>query len=268
MINLVMVLLLLVAVAPVHAQSGGESEANTSSAAEQSGEAASAMTDTVGMLDVSEPYSLGIGVKVGLFGGGVATENAEGRKVNPDFWWVPTYGAVIYAPFGTGSKLGGRLDIGVNTTGTRTRPYEYYYGETNWEGYFIERYTYFCVAPQVSLAGVLIGVGFNFPMSAQRWHPDMPDNKYTVDNEILSSPAVDFRLGGMINVWETKVGKLMVELQGSIFFSGLFKEDQYVYGHTTNPQGVRPPSFATDEAIDLVPASAHIGISYLFSLGL
>lgn len=78
---------------------------------------------------VTEPYTLGVGVKVGFYGGGITTQNAEGRKVNPEFWAFPAFGGAIYAPFGAGSSLAGQLDIGVSTNGTRTRPYEMYDGK-------------------------------------------------------------------------------------------------------------------------------------------
>ncbi len=217
---------------------------------------------------VSDPaYQIGVGVQIGAFGGSISVENAEGRKVNPDFWALPTYGAVIQAPFGAGSNLGARLDIGVSSVGTRTRPYEFYDNKKNWEGYFLERYTYFTIAPQVNLAGVLLGVGFNFPMSGERWHPEGSDTKYAVDKDILVGTAMDVRLGGVINVWETKLGKLNVEILARYMFTGLFEDDQYIYGHETTSTGVRPNNYATLPAINLTTASAHIGVSYLFSLG-
>lgn len=215
----------------------------------------------------SEPYVLGIGAQIGIASGGIATENAEGRKVNPDFWFVPTYGAVIYAPFGAGSKIGGRVDIGVSTTGTRTRPYEYYAGGTDWEGYFIERYTMFTIAPQFNLSGFTIGVGFNFPMKAERWNPDLGDAHYVVDTDLLASMSMDIRLGGMINVWKSKIGTLFVDLGVKYFFGGVYNDDSYFYGTQTDSRGIRLTDWATSKVLNLTPASAHLGIAYLFNLG-
>ena len=86
------------------------------------------------MEEYTEPYVLQVGAYIGLAAGGINIETiASGRKVNSDFWAVPNFGASIYAPFGAESRLGGRLDIGVSTTGSRMRPYEFFHGETNWE---------------------------------------------------------------------------------------------------------------------------------------
>ncbi|MCX6140535.1 MAG: hypothetical protein NTX15_06885, partial [Candidatus Kapabacteria bacterium] len=86
-------------------------------------------------------YQLRVGPTLGIVSGGIALDNAEGRKVNPDFWFLQNYGVMVFAPFSKGSKLGGRLDVGVSTVGTRTRPYEYFDSKTDWKGYIIERYT-------------------------------------------------------------------------------------------------------------------------------
>lgn len=53
-----------------------------------------------------QPYQLSVGVSIGIYGGGISIENAEGRKVNPAFWALPSVSAVIYAPFSAGSNLG------------------------------------------------------------------------------------------------------------------------------------------------------------------
>jgi hypothetical protein len=217
--------------------------------------------------EASGPYVLGIGLQVGIASGGIATENAEGRKVNPDFWFLPTYGAVVYAPFSAGSKIGGRLDVGVNTTGTRTRPYEFYGGKSNWEGYFIERYTMFCIAPSINFAGLNVGVGFNFPMKAERWDPESSNPHHVIDQELLKSMAMDFRIGGMINVWSTKMGKLMVDISAKYYFSGLYNDNSYIYGTESDNVGIRLSDWETSKILNLTPASAHIGIAYLFNLG-
>jgi len=215
---------------------------------------------------VTEPYTLGVGVKVGFYGGGITTQNAEGRKVNPDFWAFPAFGGAIYAPFGAGSSLAGQLDIGVSTNGTRTRPYEMYDGKKNWAGYFIERNTFFTLAPQVNFGGFLIGVGLNFPMSGKRWHPENSDNVYTVDRELFKSMIMDVRVGSSIPVWQSKLGKLTVDLSARYMFSGLYKDDQYIYGHPTTSLGLRPSGYATAETINFVPADIHLGVSYLFNV--
>ena len=71
--------------------------------AEESDATADPMADEATM-EYSEPYVIGVGAQIGIVGGGIALENSEGRKVNPAFNLLPTYGAVVYAPFGVDSK--------------------------------------------------------------------------------------------------------------------------------------------------------------------
>ncbi len=215
----------------------------------------------------SDKYNLGVGVSIGGFGGGISIENAEGRKVNPAFWALPSYGAVIYAPFGKGAEMGGRLDIGVSSTGTKTRPYENYDGKGNWQGFFNEKYTYFTIAPQVSLMGVILGVGINFPMSGERWNPNSSAARYYVDKEILTSPKLDVRLGGMITVWKTTHGRLFVDLQAKYDLGGGFKDDMYIYGTPVTSLGNPVPAQQADPTINLTTASCSIGIGYIFNVG-
>ena len=219
------------------------------------------------MEEYTEPYVLEIGAHIGFAAGGINIETIpEGRKTNADFWAVPNYGATIYAPFGAESKLGGRLDIGVSTTGTRTRPYEFYDGESNFNGYIKERYTYFTVAPKINLSGVTFGVGFNFIMQGERWHPER-DERHTIDKNLLKSMVMDLRLGGMIKAWQTETGTLYADIELRMMFSGIYEDNSYYYGMKVNPRGT-PTPITQNEMKNLTPASIHIGIAYLFNLGL
>lgn len=214
-----------------------------------------------------EQYTIQIGPYIGIASAGINTEDiAAGRKTNVDFWFVGNYGASIYAPFGTDSKLGGRIDVGVSSTGTRTRPYEVYDGQTNWTGYFIERYQMFSVAPRISLAGVTLGVGFNFMMKGERWNPDQNEERHVVDIDLMKSMVMDFRLGGMIKTWQTDVGTLYAEIEARWMLGGLYNDNSYYYGLDVNNRGAPTPAIQTTLK-NLTPASAHIGISYLFNLG-
>jgi len=219
-------------------------------------------------------YTLFAGVQAGLFGGAIATENAEGRKVNPDYWPLPTYGAVITAPFGSGSRIRGRLDLGVWTTGTRTRPYEFFGQLDNWEGYFIERYTYFSVTPYINLSGILIGMGIDFPMKGEMWNPNADVENHIVDKATMKT-ALDFRIGGSITAWETDLGILNIELIAYYMFTGVYADDpmvegssMYPYGTESDARGVRTQDWKTGAVKNLTPAGAHLGISYQFKVGL
>lgn len=222
----------------------------------------------VGASGQDSSYVFKIGPSLSFFGGGINTVSAEGRKTRADFFAVPAFGVAVYAPFGTNMDMGGRLDIGITSTGERTRPYESFDGKSGWEGYIKERYQYFTIAPSVNLAGVNLGAGFNFPMSGQMWHPDRSSEKFDVDKSTLKAVAIDIRLGSMINVWSTKLGTLYVELQAKYYVTGLYKEGMYTMGNTVNQNGDVNQDFRTYKMLDNVPASAQIGVSYLFDLSL
>ncbi len=214
-----------------------------------------------------QKYELRVGPTLGIVSGGIALDNAEGRKVNPDFWFLQNYGLMIFAPFSKGSSMGARLDLGVSTVGTRTRPYEFFDSKTDWKGYTIERYTYFTVAPQVSLYGVLIGMGLNFPMKGEMWHPERSDQIFIVDKSTLKM-AIDVRLGGSINVWNSKTGILTVELLAKYFVTGLYEDRTYTNGFEVDNVGVPVSSSNSASVIDLTPVSLQLGLSYQFKLGL
>lgn len=212
-------------------------------------------------------YVLRVGPTFGIVTGGIASDNAEGRKVNPDFWFLNNYGVAIYAPFDRTGGMGLRMDVGVTSTGTRTRPYEFYDGKTNWKGYMIERYNHFTIAPQISLHGVLIGVGFNIPMSGEMWNPQYSDTKFVVDRTTMTM-AVDVRLGGQINVWHSKVGVLTVDIMARYFLGGLYRGGEYTNGYEADNLGNPRPGNKLTNSINLQPASIHLGLGYQFKIGL
>jgi hypothetical protein len=219
--------------------------------------------------DWSEPYTIQIGAVIGLGAAGITIEDPpEGRKVKYALWVLPHYGAALYAPFGTGSKLGGRLDIGVTSTGTTLRPYEIYNRQTNWNGEIIEKHTFFTLAPSISLAGVVIGVGFNFPMMGERFNPDFDGDPHTIDQGLLKPMVMDLRLGGMIAAWKTDLGTLYAEVQARMFLQGIYQDGQFFYGYPARPNGTLLPNPNSSDITNMTPATISVGISYLFNLGL
>gem|GEM_PF-1021995 len=228
----------------------------------------SAQTDMTAPPSMSmdgQAYKIQIGPSLAFFGGAMNTISAEGRKTRPDFFALPAYGIAVYAPFGTGVKMGGRLDLGIISTGTRTRPYEFFDGNTSWEGYIRERYQYFTIAPSINLAGVNLGAGFNIPMSGQMWHPDRSSEAFDVDRSTMKL-AIDVRLGTMIEVYSHSLGTLYVELQAKYYVTGLYNDDKYTMGNTVNQRGDPSQDFRTYDMLDNVPAGAQLGVSYLFDL--
>ncbi len=223
-----------------------------------------------GQMEYSAPYVLEAGIHVGIIAGGVnAGDQAEGRKTNADFWFLPNLGATIKAPFGAGSRVAGMLDIGYTTTGSRTRPYAEYDGGSDFSGYFHERHSYISIAPSIWFSGITLGVGFNFPTKVERWNPNQTyyaDARHVVDLDLVQDMVMDFRIGGRIPAWKIDIGTLYVDISARYQFSGLYEDGAYIYGYPTNTLG--DPNVDYDGVTyDLIPASASIGISYLFNLG-
>jgi hypothetical protein len=213
-------------------------------------------------------YHLWVGPTVGFAAAGINTNNAEGRKVNPDFWPLPSYGVVINAPFSRFSRLGGRVEFGVNTLGTRTRPYETYNRQVSWNANIHERYTYFTIAPQFNLSGLLLGVGINIPMKGEMWDPLRPNDKFVVDRTTLKT-ALDFRIGGTVALWSTDFGTLYSDISVRYVFSGIYEPNKYAFGGPVDEYGVA--NFATTQTashIEFIPVSAQFGITYLFDIKL
>lgn len=209
----------------------------------------------------SVDYVLKVGPSLHFVGGGINTVNAEGRKINPDFMALPGYGVAIYAPFGSKTNLGARLDVGVTQFSTRMRPFEFYGNESNWNGYFTERYRYFTIAPTINLAGFLVGAGINIPMKATM--EPSGGTEFVVDKTTLKT-AIDIRIGGAIKVMENDLGVLNVEILARYFISGIYNDGQYTMGTAVDRLGYPKPGITTVE--NMVPASVSIGASYLFNL--
>jgi hypothetical protein len=211
----------------------------------------------------SRSYHVYVGPTLGFVGGGINTVQATGRKVNPSFWGVPNYGVAIIAPFGTDTKLGLRVDLGVNSIGSKMRPYESYGGETNWNGNFDEHYRHFTIAPMLNLAGFVIGAGFNFPMAGTMTAKD--DSEYLVERNTMAT-SIDVRVGGVIPVWHSDMGDLNVEIMARYFVAGLYNEGKYTVGSPVERNGDPSPNATTAATENFVPAGLSLGVSYLFDL--
>lgn len=210
------------------------------------------------------PYTLRLGPTLGFVAGGIATENADGRKVNPNFHAVPSYGIGILAPFGANSRIGMRLDLGVESISMRTRPYEFFAGETDWTGYVVERYDHFTIAPVINFSGFFLGAGFHIPMKGTVTSSD-GNTEYVVEKGALQT-AIDLRLGGTIGVWKSSLGTLNVELMASYYFTGIYADERYMYGRGALPWGAPTSDYREGANINLIPGRVSIGASYLFNL--
>lgn len=208
-------------------------------------------------------YSIKVGPILGLAGGAINTENAVGRKVNPDFMGLPYFGAAIYAPFGVQTRIGMRIDLAYSSLSSLVRPYEFYGGNTGWNSNLRERYNYVTVAPMFSLAGFLIGMGFNFPASATMKND--AGTEFEVRTADLKT-AIDVRLGGQITAWDSELGVLTVDILAKYTFTGLYNDGAYTMGSAVERVGIPAQNVNSAAVTNMVPASLTLGISYLFNL--
>ncbi|MBS1561923.1 MAG: hypothetical protein JSS89_09985 [Bacteroidetes bacterium] len=211
----------------------------------------------------SRSYVMKVGPVVGLVGAGINTENATGRKVNPDFMGMPYLGAAIYAPFGIDTRMGLRLDIAYSSVSSLVRPYEMYAGGSNWSKSFQERYNYVTIAPMINLAGFLIGMGINIPASG------IMKNDAGTEFEVRTADmktAVDVRLGGQITVWSSDIGTLTVDILAKYGFNGVYNDNSYTIGSAVEHIGFPADNVTSKTITGMVPGSLTLGLSYLFDL--
>lgn len=220
-------------------------------------------TATVG----AKRYHLWAGVHVGFGGGSINTVNAEGRKVNPGFMALPAFGASIMAPFGVDSRIGMRIDAGVSRLASKMRPYEFFDGQTNWNGSLNEEYSHFTVAPMFNLGGFLVGVGINFPMSGTISSAN-GSSEYLVPRSEMAT-AIDARMGAQIPAWRSSVGVLSVDIMATYVLGGVYNDKRYIYGSDVQANGLPAEKSLLINPIvqNMVPASLRVGASFLFDIG-
>ncbi|MCX6140536.1 MAG: hypothetical protein NTX15_06890, partial [Candidatus Kapabacteria bacterium] len=115
--------------------------------------------------------------------------------------------------------------------------------------------------------GVMIGAGFNFPMKGEMWHPETSSTKFVVDKNSMKM-AIDVRIGGAINLWDSDLGILTIDLLAKYFVTGIYNEGTYTNGYPTNNLGIPLTTTKSSDVINLAPVSIHLGLSYQFKLGL
>jgi len=186
------------------------------------------------------PYSVGpfITMKGGVNAASVPQGIQNGFAINS----MPDIGVTGYVPLTNTFPLGIAIDIAYSTycydnklTGNNTLKW------TSNAGYFT-------FGPNLYIGGFNIGFNFGIPlaMSLDKYKGQTWD----VKSEQLAS-FLEFRLGGLIPVYSDNFGRLNILVQAGYFLTPQFKSDMI-------------PSFYDD--LNFHPASASLGISYLFNL--
>jgi hypothetical protein len=177
------------------------------------------------------------------YSGGVnAAETPDGIKNRFLIANMVDIGATFYYPLAEEQKVGILAELGYTN---------YSYGfETDPNGvksdYFLN---YISFNPHLWFKGFRVGLNFAFPMGGTLIPDTDSDFDLEVQNDQMTSPLVDIALGAYIPVVENKSGSLNFILSVSYALTGVTDSD-----------------FLEERARNQNPATARIGLSYLFNI--
>lgn len=198
-------------------------------------------------------YPFGIGLAVS-FKGGVNTQDSPGGVKNAYvFTGMPDIGAQIYVPFQTENNMGIILDLAYISY-----PYKFkLYGneDVNW----VDKVTYFAIAPNFHISGFFVGFNFDIPLDAKTDN-NIDGNKFIYDYEKENMNfMIDAHIGGLIPIVNTETGRLNIYIQAEYALSKVFNND------ISTPSDVNEGSLQT---FNTQPAAIKFGLSYIFNTGL
>jgi hypothetical protein len=173
---------------------------------------------------------------------GVNTSDVpQGTKNGFTINGMPDLGITAYFPFAKNGKFGATLDLAYSNLAYDLKEYG---NESNKSTL---TYSYFTIAPNVHIFGFLLGLGINIPLDMK------VDQNYAtaIEKEFLGT-VIDFRLGGMVPLFENETGRLNLIINGAIALTGTLNESKLpaLYDKAYNPK----------------PASLSVGFSYLFNV--
>lgn len=183
-----------------------------------------------------------------LFKAGVnAGSIPEGQKTAVDFHFLPDLGITFKYMFSKNSAVGAVLDVEYATYSFRMRPENE--STVTDDNTVVYQPSYFSIAPNLYLSGVMIGASFGFPTALSV--STVSGNDINISSDNLNSPSIELRLGGMIKAMESDGGELNILIRGGYNVSGLYSAESFNGG--------------SDE-FNPVLASFGIGVNYLFDL--
>ncbi len=205
------------------------------------------------------PY---FGVKAGL-----NTNVPNGRKTGVAMGF-PDIGASFLLPFTKGSTIGFMLGLGHESYAYISKPDE----DADDDNTFTEKYNYINLSPSLYLGGFILGLNVGFPISASAEDKTGKEVTMLSDNGITTTDfagleMVDYlatnlevKLGANIPLVKNDNGMLNLNINASYSLSGLYENHKaYRFAYEENK---------AKSEFNPSPVSIHIGMSYLFSIGM
>jgi hypothetical protein len=172
----------------------------------------------------------------------VAPENSQ---TSIKFSDIPDFGATFYVPLSQNRPIALSFDVGYSTYCIL---YEQKIGATD-ENTFIEKYSYFSIAPSISYSHFMLGLNFGIPIL---WTIRNLSNSISFGSDYGEDMLtnIEVRLGGIIPIMHDEIGRLNVVIMGGYMVRKIAKD---------------PPS-GTSNNFSPQAASLLLGVNYLFTL--
>ena len=202
---------------------------------------------------VEDVYPFGVGLAVSFKGGVNTLDSPGGVKNGYVFTAMPDIGAQVYVPFGTENNMGLLLDLAYITY-----PYQFkLYKDENVT--WVDKLSYFSIAPNFHISGFLFGFNFGFPMAANSENGDVAENPYKYNYEKDNMKfLMDVHIGALIPLLKSDLGRLNLYIQAEYALSKIFDPDL---------QTISDVNLGYQE-FNIQPAAIKFGLSYIFNTGL
>jgi len=193
-------------------------------------------------------YPFGVGLAISFKGGVNTMDPPDGVKNDYVFTAMPDIGAQVYLPFGTENNMGIVFDLAYLSF-----PYKFkLYGQedVNW----LDKVSYFAIAPNFHLSGFMIGFNFCLPLAASSDN-NVAGNSYTYNYQKDNMKfIIDAHIGALIPLINTETGRFNLLIQAEYALSDIFENDLI----TKNPQ----------QEFNIQPVAIKFGLSYIFNTSL
>jgi len=206
-------------------------------------------------------------IAVGVFLAGNGSSNVSKARLNSENGFAVTplsdFGITGYIPVSKRKNMGVLLDVGMSSYSYSEKPTANPTDETT----ITNKFNYLSISPSFTASYITFGFNLGLPMSASRKNgsgtevttiDSFPIVKNGVNDKLLSdvkdnlNPVIEIRVGAMIPVVKSTLGRLNIFAKAGYMISKMLKDDYYkVAGFSdTNPSMF----------------SVSIGINYLFTL--
>lgn len=206
-------------------------------------------------------------IAVGVFVAGKGSSNVSKAKANVENGFVVTpvsdFGITGYIPVSKRKNMGVLLDVGLSSYSYKETPTTNPTDETT----ITSKFNYFSIAPSFTASYITFGFNLGLPMSTSRKNgsgtevstiDSFPIVKNGVNEKIPSDvkdnlqPTLEIRVGAMIPIVKTTLGRLNVFAKAGYMMSSMLKTEYYKIAGFSD---TNPSMF-----------SVSIGVNFLFTL--